>query len=171
MDPLQLQVADLIFIRGTRWLDFPVKLVTQSQYTHVAGYVGEHQLIEAQSFRNTGYLPSAAYAGAADVFRYPRLTSSQAARIVRFARHEVGSHYDYLLLGWEFFRLSLGIVLPYMKNKRRICSTLWADAFTSAGIALCPTLRYPTPGDLTRSGLLRKVGSLEPKSISRGLYR
>lgn len=160
MEDTQLQVADLVFIHGTRWLDFPVKLVTHSQYTHVAGYVGIGKLIEAQGLRKTGYEPLATYKDAADVYRYPRLTISQRQQIVDYVYHEIGGQYDYFLLGWEALKHVFGVVLPYVKNKARICSTLWSDAYKSAGVDLCPRLRYPTPSDLVKSPYLRKIGAL-----------
>lgn len=156
----QLLLADLVFIRGTRWLDFPVKLVTQSQYTHVAGYVGMGKLIEAQGFRKTGYEPVATYKGGADVFRCPFLNLRQRQQIMDYIYKEVGGRYDYLLIGWEAFRLIFGLALPYVKGKARICSTLWADAFKAAGVDLCPKQQYPTPSDLVQSPLLRKIGEL-----------
>lgn len=160
MDVTNLHPADLIFVRGTRWLDFPVKLVTQSQYTHVAGYVGDGLLIEAQGLRSTGHAPLSQYEDAADVFRVQRLTRDQTLRIVAHVTKEIGGEYDYLLLGWEAVRLVFGILLPYVRNKRRICSTLWADAYKSAGVNLCPDVSYPTPSDLVRSPHLRKIGAL-----------
>lgn len=160
MDVSQLRGADLIFVRGTQWINFPVKLVTQSQYTHVAGYVLKGKLIEAQSFRQTGYASVATYQGASDVFRCPHLTYEQMRKIVWYVEREIGSEYDYLLLGWEAVRLVFGVILPYVKNKRRICSTLWADAYKSAGIDLCPGQRFPTPADLVHSRHLRKIGVL-----------
>ncbi len=159
MDVSQLQLADLIFIHSNRWIDFPIKLVTQSQYTHVAGYVGSKKLIEAQGLRKTGYEILGTYKGVSDVYRYPHLTLQQTQQIIVFAHNEVGSRYDYLLIGWETLRHVFGVILPYVKNKRRICSTLWADAYKAAGVDLCPNQPYPTPSDLVKSPCLRKIGA------------
>jgi cell wall-associated NlpC family hydrolase len=158
--PSQLEPADLVFIRGNRWLDFPVKLVTNSQYTHVAGYVSKGRVIEAQGLRATGYEHVTTYAGVSDVYRCPRITLGQKQQVIRYVEKEIGGQYDYLLLGWEAWRHIFGFMLPYLKNKRRICSTLWADAYLQAGIDLCPNHRYPTPADLTHSKHLRKIGRL-----------
>lgn len=138
MDDSQLLLADLVFVRGTRWLDFPVKLVIQSQYTHVAGYVGMGKLIEAQGLRKTGYEPLTTYKDAADVFRYPHLNTRQRQQIMDYVHKEIGGRYDYFLIGWEAFKHIFGLALPYAKSKARICSTLWSDAFKAAGVDLCP---------------------------------
>ncbi len=160
MNTSLLKPADLIFIRGNRWLDFPIKLITQSQYTHVAGYVGYGKLIEAQGLRTTGYEELRTYEGVADVYRYSKLTEFQTQQIINFVQNEIGQQYDYMLVGWEALRYLFGVMLPYIKSKRRICSTLWADAFKSAGVNLCPNQRYPTPGDLIKSRFMRKVGTI-----------
>lgn len=159
MRPSEVQSADLVFIRGNRWLDLPVQMVTQSTYTHVAGCCGLGIIIEAQGLRNTGLEALSSYKGALDVYRYPYLTFEQRQEIVAFASEEIGGKYDYLLLGWEALRCIVGVILPYYKNKRRICSTLWADAYKSAGIDLCPNYKYPTPSDLVKSTRLMKVGT------------
>lgn len=156
----ELQLADLILVRGNQWVDLPVKLVTKSQYTHVAGYVGANKLIEAQGLRKTGYQGLQTYYGACDIYRCPALNFSTSQQVILFSESKVGSHYDYPLLAWEFFRFTFGVMLPYVKNNRRICSTLWADAYKHAGVHLCPTQEYPTPSDLVKSPLLRKIGSL-----------
>ena len=159
LDASDLRLADLLFIRGNQWIDLPVKLVTRSQYTHVAGYVGAGKLIEAQGLRKTGYQDLYTYQGVCDVYRYPGWTLERSEQIIAYSESKIGSRYDYTLLAWEFFRLSFGVILPYIKNNRRICSTLWADAYKHAGVNLCPSLEYPTPSDLVKSKLLRKIGS------------
>lgn len=158
MHTLKFQLADLIFIKSKRWIDFPIKLVTQSQYTHVAGYVGSNSLIEAQGLRKTGYVGLDIYQDVSDVYRDPNLSLQQRQQIVSFAQKEIGSQYDYVLIGWEALRLVCGVILPYAKSNRRICSTLWADAYKSAGVDLCPNHSYPTPSDLVKSPRLRKIG-------------
>ncbi|MFB5192429.1 YiiX/YebB-like N1pC/P60 family cysteine hydrolase [Alicyclobacillus fastidiosus] len=156
----ELQIADLMFIRGNRLLDLPVKMITQSKYTHVAGYCGTGLVIEAQGLRATGLEALSTYKGVVDVYRHPYLTETQKQDIMAFVHEEVGGRYDYLLLGWEAVRHIFGVFLPHLKSKRRICSTLWADAYKSAaGVDLCPQHTYPTPNDLAKSAYLKKVGT------------
>jgi uncharacterized protein YycO len=158
MNVSELQLADLVFVCGSHWLDFPVKLVTQSQYTHVAGYVGMGNLVEAQGLRKTGFEPLETYKGSVDVYRCPRLTVLERQQIMDYVHKEIGGRYDYLLIGWEALKHAFGVVLPYVKNKARICSTLWSDAYKAAGVDLCPKQQYPTPSDLVKSAYLRKIG-------------
>jgi uncharacterized protein YycO len=156
---VHLHPADLVFIRGNRLLDEPIKIITGSKYTHVAGSVKKHTLVEAQGLRKTGYQSMETYLGVADIYTCPALTDRQRAEVIHYVLQQVGSRYDYLLLLWEALRYILGVVLPYFKTRRKICSTLWADAYKAAGIDLCPGVKYPTPGDLANSPLLVMVGS------------
>lgn len=125
----------------------------------VSGVVSDNKLIEANAFRKTGYAGLDAYKGQAVVYTCDLLTDEQREKIVEYVSAFVGTHYDYLLLFWEWARYKLKWVWPYKENKTRICSTLWADAYRSVGVDLCPGIRYPTPADLAQSKLLRKVDS------------
>lgn len=155
-----MQPADLIFIRGTEGLAGPIKKVTRSPYTHIAGIAAEDQLIESQAMRKTGYEFVNTYKGVSDVYICPRLTSAQRQRVVEFATLRMGLGYDYLLFGCLAFRHVIGSAMPVYANKRRhICTTLWADAYRAVGIDLCPGIEYPTPGELAQSELLEHVGS------------
>jgi hypothetical protein len=155
-----MKPADLVIVRGTDWMGRVVEEITQSPYCHVAGIVKENELIEANAFRWTGYAGLDAYKGQADVYTCDLLTDEQREKIVEYVTAFVGTHYDYLLLFWEWSRYKLRWVWPYKEKHSRICSTLWADAYREARVDLCPDILYPTPRDLANSPLLRKVGSL-----------
>ena len=151
--------GDLIFIRGQGLVIEPIKWMTNSKYSHDVGYIRDNLFIGVQGFQKTQYEVLSRYKGQSDVFTCDLLTFEQREKIVAFAQSELGSRYDHLLLVWEALRLLFGIFLPYYKNKRRICSTLWADAYRSVGIDLSPGIKYPTPADMVKSSLLRQVGS------------
>ncbi len=157
----ELKSADLILVRGTGLISKAIEDVEQSPYSHTAGYVGESQLIEANGFQTIGFIGLSAYIGTSDVYICDSLTNQQRQAILKAAMNKVGGHYDYVLLAWEFFRYEIHRILPYREGKNvRICSTLWSDAYREAGIDLCPGIKFPSPGDLANSKLLRKVGSL-----------
>ncbi|GIM47050.1 hypothetical protein DNHGIG_25990 [Collibacillus ludicampi] len=159
MTSFVIRPGDLIFVGGSDLLGRIIEEVTDSPYCHVAGLVKENELIEAQGFRKTGYQGLDYYAGRADVYTCDSLTNEQIKEIVEYVTDFVGTRYDYLLLAWEWARYKLHRVWPYKETKTRICSTLWADAYREAGVDLCPGIIYPTPGDLAKSSLLRKVCS------------
>ncbi|UOF88862.1 hypothetical protein LSG31_13020 [Fodinisporobacter ferrooxydans] len=156
---MNLRPGDLVFVRGTTWFEKAIEDITSSQYSHVAGIVKENELIEAQGFRKTGYQGLDCYYGQSDIFTCAGLSDEQRQAIIECVLSEVGTRYDYILILWEAVRYLLHKVFPYKETKRRICSTLWADAYKAAGIDLCPGIRYPSPEDLAQSKLLKKIGS------------
>ena len=158
---MEIKPADLILVKGTDWISKTIEDVEHSPYSHVAGMVKENVLIEALGFKRTGYQALDYYAGRADVFTCDELTEEQRRLIIEYVKQEVGGHYDYLLLAWEFLRYVFNLLLPYKEGRTlRICSALWADAFRSVGIGLCPGIKYPSPADVAESKFLRKVESL-----------
>jgi hypothetical protein len=159
MTTLELLPGDLIFTRGGfSRLDRPMMWLTKNPYTHVAGAVSADMLLEARLFRTTGYVELMAYRDMIDIFRCPHLSPAQRQTIVEFVEDHIGTRYDYFMLAWQVVRLLTGIIPPYLKNPRRICSTLWADAYRAAGVDLCPDVPYPTPGELAESNWLTKIG-------------
>lgn len=155
-----MQPGDLIFIRGTEGIAGPIKKITRSPYTHIAGVVVNDQLLESQALRKTGHQALETYRGVSDVYICPSVCTAERREIVKFAMQWFGTRYDYLLFGSLAFRHLLGEGMPLYANKgRHICTTLWTQAYRSVGIELCPGIEYPTPGELSQSGLLQYVGS------------
>ena len=161
---MQLLPADLVIVRGTSPIDRMIEDVEHSPYSHVAGYVGGGLVIQAEGCKPTGYAPLAFFAGQ-PVFRCALLTDGQRRQIVDWVTDRIGSHYDYRLLLWEWLRYVLHVMLPWCVERRKyICSTLWADAYRTAGIDPCPGIRFPSPADLAESLLLVQVGTVTKNS-------
>lgn len=160
MDTALIRPADLILVRGSGVLDRAIEGITHSEYSHATGLVKPNELIEAQAFRTTGYQGLDYYQGRSDVYTCDSLTDEQRQQIVAFVMREVGTRYDYELIGWELEHYVLHVDLPFVEgDSRHDCSTLWSDAYRSVGVELCPGIKYPTPGDLAHSPLLNKIGS------------
>jgi hypothetical protein len=156
---IELLPGDLILVKGNGWIDKEIELISNSPYSHLAGFVKDNELIEANGLRKTGYQPIHTYSGIADVYRCPNLRDDQLAIIMKYVNREIGGRYDYLLILWEAIRYLTHILLPYKETKSRICSTLWSDAYLAAGIDLCG-VKYPSPGDISKSNKLVKIGSI-----------
>jgi uncharacterized protein YycO len=154
-----LRPGDLIFVRGSGLPDRLIEYVTDSPYSHVSGAVGAEKLVEAQAFMQTKYQNLDFYIGNVDIYTCDILTDEQRRQIMIYATAQVGTPYDYWLILWEAMRFLLNWDCHHVKRKKYICSTLWADAYRAAGVELCPHVKYPVPGDLSRSSLLRKMGS------------
>lgn len=155
-----MQPGDLIFIRGTQGIAGPIKKLTRSPYTHIAGVVLDDTLIESQGMRRTGYQAVDTYRGVSDVYTCASLSMHQRNEVIKFVTGQMGTKYDYLLIGWLAVRLIFGDIIPFRaSSKRQICTTLWADAYKAAGVELCPGIEHPTPGELAQSKYLKYVGS------------
>jgi hypothetical protein len=158
---LDIKLGDLILVRGNEGLSYEIEWITRSPYSHVAGVVKPNELIEAQAFRKTGYQALDYYAGCADLFTCDAATDEQRLQMVANIERFIGSHYSYLLIGWELIRYAFGVMLMPKKSwDPIICSTLWVvEGYRHVGIDLCPGIRFPSPADIANSNLLRKISS------------
>jgi hypothetical protein len=155
-----VKVGDIVLVKGTGIVGAVIDGFEHSIYGHTAGLVKDGVLIEANGFKKTGYTGLLEYKGRADVFTCDSLTDKQREEIAEYVRSQVGTSYDWLLLFLEGIRYAFHVMLPHKEYHNHICSTLWNDAYRSAGIDLCPGIKYPSPGDLAQSKLLRKVQTL-----------
>lgn len=155
-----MKPGDLVFIRGTEGVAGPIKKITRSPYTHIAGLVVDDWLLESQALRRTGHQPLDTYKGVSDIYTCSSLSQSQRGQIVASAMEWFGTGYDYFLFGSLALRhMFWGGAPLYAGKKRQICTTLWTEAYRAVGIDLCPGIRYPTPGELSQSEQLEYVGS------------
>lgn len=157
---MNVRNADLVLVRGATTIPVAIERITHSPYSHVAGITKPNTLVEAQAFHRTGEQRLLTYKGCADIYRCPMLTDVQRRHIVAYVEREIGTRYDYALIAWELLRYALNVVLPYIETESYICSTLWADAYKSAGVDLCPGVKYASPADIAHSKLLVNVGAL-----------
>lgn len=159
MGGVAIRPADIILVNGAGLISDTIERITRSPYSHVAGVVNDSQIVEAQSFRKTGYAALSSYQGA-DVYTCDELTDEQRAKIVTNVSRQIGRRYSYVLIAWELIRYTVGVMLvPTFDWEPIICSTLWInEGYRRSGIDPCPGIKYPTPGDIALSPLFRKVG-------------
>jgi uncharacterized protein YycO len=157
---MELKPCDLILVRGkNNLISEAIEEITNSPYSHVAGYIGNNTLVEAEGFEKTGQVPLSKYVDY-DVYRYEGLTKEQKFKILNYISSQIGGQYNYFMLVVEFMRYVFHVVLPYKEPyKSHICSMLWADAFKSTGINLCSNIDtlFPSPADISNSKLLKKI--------------
>lgn len=125
-----LQRGDLIFVRGRirspvddaimagEWL-----LDGRCEYVHVAVYVGESKVQEAQGFRRSGWAPMGQYDGEYDI-GHIRMTNEQSDKFLAALRDEDGLPYDWPGIFWlAIATQTFGVfALKYNDRKRRYCS-------------------------------------------------
>lgn len=147
-----LQAGDLVFVRGTTWVDDAIEGVTRSKYSHVAMAVTSETLIEAQGGESVQLVPVNKYDGCADVYR-STLAPDVLSGIVANAQARLGEHYGYALIAEELVREETDIQLPFNEDTHPICSTLVVDAIRKEHVGLCQGIAYPAPGDIAQDGL------------------
>lgn len=143
-------IGDLLLVRGKGFVSEEIESVTKSPYSHVALFVSEDKLIEAQGLRRTGYQNPEVYRGQADVYRCLFLTPQERQNIVKNAEKHIGEHYDYPLILLEWLQHKFGIVIPWYEFHTRICSTLIAGAFREEHVPVCDGIVRPTPGEIAK---------------------
>lgn len=152
--------GDICLDKGKDWISRAIEDFEHSGYSHATVYI-DGQLMEAYGFKLTGYTSIDKYKGELDIFTCDILTDENRKNIKQFLDKQIGTHYDYLLLFVEAIRYLLHITLYYKEPfHSHICSTLAADAYKSVGVDICPGIKYPSPGDIANSKLLRKIGSI-----------
>lgn len=152
-----IQPGDILLIRGNTLIDRIIKLVTRSPYSHVVGVVNPNQVVEILPLSTARYKKLQGYNGQADVFTCDRLSAEDRKKIVSDVTANIGTSYDYYLIIWEASRYLLNREWPYENKNSSLCSTLWVEAYRKVGIDLCPDVKFPVPGDLSKSRFLRKV--------------
>lgn len=155
---MDIKPGDIVAVKGTGWISEEIESITHSIYSHIAVVIKDNEIIEAEGFRKTGYNGLDAYQGMADIYTCDQATDEQRQGIVDYLKKQVGGHYSYLLLVWEYVRYKTGILLPYDPGPNRICSYLAADAYRKNVLNLWPGIRFPSPGDVPKP--LRLVGAL-----------
>lgn len=147
-------------LRGRDPLSRAIEWITHSRYNHVAIYIGDGQVYEAERWHRANASPLSQYNGIYDVYTVPTLTDEQRAIIVQKAKSMSGIRYDYLDIARLFLRYVFGLNLAVDDPMRIICSELIFDAYLAASIRLVDRAPYDiSPEDLVESPLLIRKGS------------
>lgn len=141
-----MQKYDLIFYKGNNVLGRLIRWITNSPYSHVAMYLGDNHIVEANYF-NTLRVKHLKYKRHQyDVYRVKDLNNEHYCKIDEYIKIHVNSKYDY--------RELLRILFPFMRIKdnlsKLICSEFIYDCFNYAGICLLDN-DITTPNDLSGS--------------------
>jgi cell wall-associated NlpC family hydrolase len=130
-----MRPGDLIFVEGRGLVATLIKWVTKSKYSHVAVYVGDGKVIEAQGFRRVGFQALSFYSGQYDIQPLPRsVTHEGLCAGMHWLLLQRGRPYSY----WDDFvillRCLFGINLPWHEGVSIICSRLARDFCFQCGL-------------------------------------
>jgi hypothetical protein len=149
-----MKPGDLIFVRGKpNLIDDTIKVFESIEthqppaacYTHVAIFMGNGMIAEAQGGRRTGTAPLSQYDGNYDVVTM-NLTDEERGKVVMEAERQFGKEYDWFEIGVLGVEILTGVDIPYHERNARICTTYVKSVFLNAlGRHLCDG---DTPEDL-----------------------
>jgi uncharacterized protein YycO len=120
-----VEIGDVVFVKQKGIIADLISKITKSPFNHVAMYVGNGKIIEANGFIRTRVVPLETYNGEYEIYRIPRLAEYQKRRIVDYALTKVGTKYDYakilgLFIRFEFLKRFKG----FEERNHFICSEL-----------------------------------------------
>jgi hypothetical protein len=162
-----LKPGDLIFVKGhLKYLaDDAIKLAETIEtgmsfvkcYTHVAIYIGDGTVAEAQAGKKSGPAPLSCYEGNYDC-GLVNLTDEQRQAVVEEAKRQYGRSYDWILDAEIGVEALTGVHLPRVDYGARQCATYVKDVFAKAlYMNLCD-------GDTPEHLALSKYVTLQHKS-------
>lgn len=159
-----LEPCDVLFVKRDKssslfgkFIQFGIKRVTHSRYSHVAYYMGDTIAFEADRGRLAGYVDISKYEF--DVKRLDFPLDIRQKILIRMVKEQWHSKYDYGEVGALFLRDCLGINIFYDSLKRYLCSEgLYKATYEETGIRIVDqTTGDISPEDLNGSKYLLPV--------------
>ena len=131
-----MTTGDIIFVGGNGPIDKTIRLFDHGDYNHVAIFVSDTQILEAQ-YNTKVHVIENPYHGSnyvTDVVRM-KMTDEQKEKLLKLKDQYIGESYDYGDIFLIFLRLEFGIHLQQFKNpKEEICSELVAQLLVGLGL-------------------------------------
>lgn len=159
-----LQPGDILLVEGNSRVSTAIKYLTQSTWSHVALYVGDGTLVEADLVNGVVRAPIGKYVGYnLRICRAVSLTEADRAGVINYVLDRLGYQYDTrnVLDLMRFliptppiptrFRRNL-IALGSGEPTKAICSTLIAQAFQSVKYPILPRRVQQCEGEAPTRG-------------------
>lgn len=151
---MKLEVGDIIFYKSNSFIGKVITKLTDSEYSHVAMYVGDNQIVEADRFiksRKTEL--NVVDKRLIKVMRVNGgLDEQRRMLLLASLPHVLGKSYDYVRIGYLFIKLLLNMDTKNIVNDLNtfFCSELVDYLYLLIGIDLVPHVEshVVTPHDL-----------------------
>jgi cell wall-associated NlpC family hydrolase len=164
MKTSEIKQGDLLFLSGKGIIETIIQWVTRSKFYHVAVFINDHELIEAQGGEKTSIVPLSKYLNSKDnlyVYRDVTLTDYERYKIANYALSHQGIEYNYMSILAELLRYEMHILIEnYNEGNKRICSSFVNDCFKSIGKKLSEQ-KVPSPQDIVEGKVLTRIGKLK----------
>ena len=162
INPVALQRGSILFIRSHEVISSAIRRVLHCQYSHVAIYMGDGKVIEAD-WKGVIRNPYSRYVNNPDYtveILNPGLTDEQMDIFLRFVTSKIGDGYDYSLFLGNFlsriFHRSRRVMGLWNVENNWICTELVSSGMEEAGILFIFPTSQVTPEDLEIK--LRRMG-------------
>ncbi|MCZ8512394.1 hypothetical protein O9H85_08100 [Paenibacillus filicis] len=125
-EQMQIKPGDVLFVWGNGLIDHIIEEITDGP-SHVALFVNDTTLCEAQSGREVGEIDLSFYMSEnnyLEIWRDLSLTDDERTKMIQFAKSKYGSKYDYVLIPLELFHFEISLNIDwYKEHQKYICST------------------------------------------------
>ena len=152
-----MQAGNILLVRGSGLISWIIKVVTHSEYSHVALVISETEIIEIDSFKRVSIRknPYSNY----DLIHVLDIPDRKRDKVVAFAKAQLGKQYDYAQLLEILFEMVFHTRLYLNSKNKLICSELIDLAFMSQRINLVPGKRRGcvTPEDIAESPIVARL--------------
>lgn len=159
---MELQIGDIVLVKGTGFLSRCVRFFTNSQYSHVAMLVTEKHIIEANWYKKANIVEFKYNPKTMEIYRLKGgLDENQKKILLLHAYDMLNSYYDY----FQIFGYVIGSLIgkqyinPFNSSALVICSELIDRAYLSIGIDLVPEKAEGdvVPKDISKSFCLERI--------------
>lgn len=154
-----MRPGDILLVRTATLWGWLIRLVTRSEWSHVALYIGDGMIAEIDAFQGAHVSPLAY--DRYQVLRHPAMTEEQAAVAVAWCRGQVGAMYDWGVIVEIGLRIVYGLHACIDSGRRYICTELVLEAYRAADIDLAPGCDALTPGEFSELPGLEPVEELQ----------
>jgi hypothetical protein len=145
-----LKPGDLVFVWGTDFIPRVIEEITHGP-SHVAIYIGNGKLVEAQGFTTVRIIDLSYYDSCVTkVIRFEDLAADKG--VLWLLDEELGHEYDYWDIFVLFVQCAFCITIPWHEGKRIICSRLARDFLFRCGLPVPD--KNMTPKDMLIWSLL-----------------
>lgn len=167
MKTSDIKQGDILFFSGKGIIKSLIEWITHSKYYHTAIFIDSETLMETQGGRKSGLTKLSDYLKQdikLTAYRDKSLTDLERNKIITYALHHSGIEYNYLSILAELARYEIGISLDnYDEGRKRICSSFVNDCYEKGIGKELSAQKVPSPQDLAKSKVLKRLGVLKIK--------
>ena len=146
-----LKECDILLVRNSGWISDTISEALNSQWTHVALYIGNEQVIDTDLLEEVG-IRSIYEFDSYRIVRVKGLRKSQKEKVLKFMYENIGKEYDYAQILGFVLEYRLGIKNKIHEPNKYTCAKLIDLAFKEAGIDLLDGYDGDiTPKEITNS--------------------